>query len=130
MYQSVNGILQKFTFKSLAEQIETSTQVIHELDANSEKINKVVDVIKWIAEQTNLLDLITNSIEQINVQSMDISSTTTQQSEMLNSINQNIEKINNMAAQSANGAQHSLVNVERLSELASQLNKTTSRFHI
>jgi methyl-accepting chemotaxis protein len=41
----------------LSNQVEKSAQVIHQLDANSEKINSVVSVIKGIAEQTNLLAL-------------------------------------------------------------------------
>jgi len=41
----------------LSQQIEKSTQVIHQLNTNSEQINGVVDVIRGIAEQTNLLAL-------------------------------------------------------------------------
>lgn len=45
------------SIKALSSQIEKSTQVIHQLNSNSEKINSVVDVIRGIAEQTNLLAL-------------------------------------------------------------------------
>ena len=45
------------SIQALSEQIGVSMQVIHQLDANSEKINGVVDVIRGIAEQTNLLAL-------------------------------------------------------------------------
>ena len=45
------------SIQALSSQIETSTEVIHQLNSNSEKINSVVDTIKGIAEQTNLLAL-------------------------------------------------------------------------
>jgi methyl-accepting chemotaxis protein len=41
----------------LAEQIENTANVIHQLEEDSENIGKVLDVIKGIAEQTNLLAL-------------------------------------------------------------------------
>jgi len=41
----------------LAGQIEDTASVIHELEADSANIGKVLDVIKGIAEQTNLLAL-------------------------------------------------------------------------
>lgn len=41
----------------LAEQVETSSQTINEVEQHSEAINAVLDVIKGIAEQTNLLAL-------------------------------------------------------------------------
>ncbi len=45
------------SIQALSRQMEISMKVIHQLDANSEKITSVVDVIKGIAEQTNLLAL-------------------------------------------------------------------------
>jgi len=52
---SVNETTQ--SVEALASEIENSSSVIHELEANSEKIGSVLDVIKGIAEQTNLLAL-------------------------------------------------------------------------
>jgi len=49
--QSINSITQ------LANEIENAAEVIQELEADSEKIGSVLDVIKGIAEQTNLLAL-------------------------------------------------------------------------
>jgi len=42
---------------ALAKEVETSARVIHQVEADSEKIGMVLDVIKGIAEQTNLLAL-------------------------------------------------------------------------
>jgi len=59
--ETIDGknLLQKtiVSIQDLSQQIEKSTQVIHQLNSNSEKINSVVDVIRGIAEQTNLLAL-------------------------------------------------------------------------
>jgi aerotaxis receptor len=41
----------------LAGEIETSADVIHQLESDSEEIGSVLDVIKGVAEQTNLLAL-------------------------------------------------------------------------
>ncbi|MCU7849731.1 MAG: methyl-accepting chemotaxis protein [Candidatus Thiodiazotropha sp. (ex Lucinoma kastoroae)] len=41
----------------LAEQVETSSHTINDLEKHSETINTVLDVIKGIADQTNLLAL-------------------------------------------------------------------------
>jgi methyl-accepting chemotaxis protein len=41
----------------LAEQVESSSQTINDLEHHSEAINTVLDVIKGIADQTNLLAL-------------------------------------------------------------------------
>ena len=41
----------------LAEQIESGTDVVHQLEEDSDSIGSVLDVIKSIAEQTNLLAL-------------------------------------------------------------------------
>ena len=43
--------------QQLAESVERTAQVIHQLEADSETIGSVLDVIKGIAEQTNLLAL-------------------------------------------------------------------------
>jgi len=43
--------------QNLAQQIETTANVIAEVEQNSENINTVLDVVKGIAEQTNLLAL-------------------------------------------------------------------------
>ena len=43
--------------QKLAGQIESATEVIHQLEQDSENINTVLDVIKGVAEQTNLLAL-------------------------------------------------------------------------
>ena len=43
--------------QSLAGQIETSSQVIHKVEQESDNINTILDVIKGVAEQTNLLAL-------------------------------------------------------------------------
>ena len=48
---AVNGI------QNLASQIDTTAEVISQLEQDSENINTVLDVIKGIAEQTNLLAL-------------------------------------------------------------------------
>ncbi|WP_025739560.1 methyl-accepting chemotaxis protein [Salinivibrio socompensis] len=41
----------------LAEQVEQATNVIRELDTNSQSINQIISTIQGIAEQTNLLAL-------------------------------------------------------------------------
>lgn len=43
--------------QQLADSVESTAQVIHQLEADSETIGSVLDVIKGIAEQTNLLAL-------------------------------------------------------------------------
>ena len=43
--------------QQLAGQIESASEVIHQLEQDSENINAVLDVIKGVAEQTNLLAL-------------------------------------------------------------------------
>jgi methyl-accepting chemotaxis protein len=43
--------------QQLADSVERTAQVIHQLEADSETIGSVLDVIKGIAEQTNLLAL-------------------------------------------------------------------------
>ena len=43
--------------QKLSDQIESASEVIHELEQDSENINAVLDVIKGLAEQTNLLAL-------------------------------------------------------------------------
>ncbi|HFD81122.1 MAG TPA: methyl-accepting chemotaxis protein [Gammaproteobacteria bacterium] len=43
--------------KQLAGQIDSASEVIHQVEQDSENINGVLDVIKGIAEQTNLLAL-------------------------------------------------------------------------
>ncbi|VAW59502.1 Methyl-accepting chemotaxis sensor/transducer protein [hydrothermal vent metagenome] len=43
--------------QKLAAQLESATNVIHQLEQDSEDINAVLDVIKGVAEQTNLLAL-------------------------------------------------------------------------
>ncbi len=43
--------------QKLSNQIESASEVIHELEQDSENINTVLDVIKGLAEQTNLLAL-------------------------------------------------------------------------
>mgnify|MGYP000735947754 CR=1 FL=1 len=43
--------------QQLADNVEHTAEVIHQLDKDSENIGKVLDVIKGIAEQTNLLAL-------------------------------------------------------------------------
>ncbi len=45
------------TIEKLAEQIETTSNVIGQVEQNSNNISSVLDVIKSIAEQTNLLAL-------------------------------------------------------------------------
>ena len=45
------------SIKSLADEVEQAATVIDQLEADSENIGKVIDVIKGIAEQTNLLAL-------------------------------------------------------------------------
>ncbi|MEK5789584.1 methyl-accepting chemotaxis protein, partial [Acinetobacter johnsonii] len=42
---------------ALEGEIRQATQVIHELEGQSNEISKVLDVIRGIAEQTNLLAL-------------------------------------------------------------------------
>lgn len=48
---TVNGV------ENLARQIDTTAEVVSELERDSENINTVLDVIKGIAEKTNLLAL-------------------------------------------------------------------------
>ena len=43
--------------KTLVDEVERATAVIHKLETDSEEIGKVLDVIRGIAEQTNLLAL-------------------------------------------------------------------------
>lgn len=43
--------------QQLSDQLEGATEVIHQLEQDSDEINSVLDVIKGIAEQTNLLAL-------------------------------------------------------------------------
>ncbi len=43
--------------KSLADEVERATGVIHALETDTEKVGSVLDVIRGIAEQTNLLAL-------------------------------------------------------------------------
>jgi len=45
------------TIEQLKQQVESVSEVIHTLDADSKQINTVLDVIDGIAEQTNLLAL-------------------------------------------------------------------------
>lgn len=45
------------SIQSLARDVENAANVIHQLEADSENIGAVLDVIKGIAEQTNLLAL-------------------------------------------------------------------------
>lgn len=45
------------SINALASEIETGTNVIHELEKDAEAIGSVLDVIRGIAEQTNLLAL-------------------------------------------------------------------------
>lgn len=45
------------TIQQLANDVESAATVIHELEAHSDNIGSVLDVIKGIAEQTNLLAL-------------------------------------------------------------------------
>lgn len=45
------------SINALAQEVESATEVIHRLEADSEGIGKVLDVIRGIAEQTNLLAL-------------------------------------------------------------------------
>lgn len=49
--EAVEGIQQ------LAGQIDSASEVVHQLEQDSENINTVLDVIKGVAEQTNLLAL-------------------------------------------------------------------------
>ena len=51
----VDGAIE--AIQQLAEQIENTANVIHQLEEDSKNIGKVLDVIKGIAEQTNLLAL-------------------------------------------------------------------------
>ena len=51
----VDGSIQ--AIQQLADQIDNTANVIHQLEEDSENIGKVLDVIKGIAEQTNLLAL-------------------------------------------------------------------------
>jgi methyl-accepting chemotaxis protein len=54
-YEIVNVTTQ--SIEGLASEIENAASVIQDLEADSEKIGTVLDVIKGIAEQTNLLAL-------------------------------------------------------------------------
>jgi len=45
------------SIQSLAKEIETTAEVIHKLEQDSDSISSVVDVIRGIADQTNLLAL-------------------------------------------------------------------------
>jgi methyl-accepting chemotaxis protein len=51
----VDGSIQ--AIQQLADQIDNTANVIHQLEEDSKNIGKVLDVIKGIAEQTNLLAL-------------------------------------------------------------------------
>jgi methyl-accepting chemotaxis protein len=45
------------TIETLAHEVQNAAEVIHRLEADSDEIGKVLDVIRGIAEQTNLLAL-------------------------------------------------------------------------
>lgn len=49
--------LTKKTIGALAEEVEKATQVIHQLEIESDNIGTILDVIRDIADQTNLLAL-------------------------------------------------------------------------
>lgn len=53
--QGINNALSNIS--SLEQEIQSAAQVVHGLAENSQKIGKVLDVIRGIAEQTNLLAL-------------------------------------------------------------------------
>jgi len=124
----------------LAQDIQQAGDVIHELEAHSNDITKVLDVIRGIAEQTNLLALnaaieaarslqgINSRVNEISAMSMQIAAAVEQQSSVSENINQNIVSIRGGSDQHVESGLRSRQSASGVAELASSMEMLVQQF--